>query len=117
MAAEIGYLDKAEEYFDFAATMDVADVGVNMKHGAQIASIGGTWMAVAYGFGGLRDHGGKLTFCPRLAAGWSRLKFRLTVRNNLISLVIKLDTTAYRLCAGEGLSLAHRGQQLEPTPG
>jgi len=107
MAAEIGYLDKAEENFDFAATMDAADVGGNMKHGAHIASIGGIWMELAYGFGGLRDHGGELTFWPSLAAGWSRLKFRLTARNNLISVEIKPDTTTYRLCAGDGLSLAH----------
>ena len=39
--------------------MDLADVGGNMRHGAHIASIGGTWMAMVYGLAGMRDYGGR----------------------------------------------------------
>ncbi len=68
-AAEIGYMEKAREYFDFAVAMDLSDVGGNMLHGAHIASIGGSWMCLVYGFGGMRDHGGNITFRPRLPDG------------------------------------------------
>jgi alpha,alpha-trehalose phosphorylase len=41
-------------------------------------------MALVYGFGGLRDHGGRLSFDPRLPEGWDRMRFRLTVRGRRI---------------------------------
>jgi alpha,alpha-trehalose phosphorylase len=40
VANEIGYQEKAREYFDFAITMDLRDVGGNMMNGAHVASIG-----------------------------------------------------------------------------
>ena len=42
VANELGYNSKALEYFNFAVTMDLSDVGGNMMHGAHIASIGGS---------------------------------------------------------------------------
>src|SRR3546814_9930492 len=48
VANEIGYRRKAMRYFNFAAVMDLSDVGGNMMHGAHIASIGGSWMALVY---------------------------------------------------------------------
>jgi hypothetical protein len=68
LAAEIGYEDKALEYFQYALLMDLADVAGNVVDGVHIASTGGVWMALTYGFGGLRDFHGKLSFdpaCPR----------------------------------------------------
>ena len=60
VANEIGYREKALRYFRFAAVMDLSDVGGNVMHGAHIASIGGTWMALIYGFAGMRDAGGRV---------------------------------------------------------
>ena len=45
-------------------------------HGAHIASIGGTWMALIYGFAGMRDAGGRVSFRPSLPDEWSSLSFR-----------------------------------------
>jgi alpha,alpha-trehalose phosphorylase len=116
VAAEIGYLDKAREYFEFAAVMDLADVGGNMRHGAHIASIGGTWLALVYGFGGMRDHGGHISFRPRLPGDWRRLSFRLTIRDSFIQVDIRPEETAYTLRGGPGLSFAHDGNPVELRP-
>ena len=116
VAAEIGYLDKAREYFDFAAVIDLADVGGNMMHGAHIASIGGTWLALVYGFGGMRDYGGHISFRPRLPGDWRRLSFRLTVRDSFIQVEIRPETTTYTLRDGPGLSFAHEGEPAELRP-
>ena len=62
IAFELGYLRKAMEYARYAALMDLADVGGNVKDGCHIASMGGTWMAIVYGAAGMRDHDGVLTF-------------------------------------------------------
>ena len=116
VATEIGYLEKARDYFDFAVSMDLSDVGGNMQHGAHIASIGGSWMSLVYGFGGMRDHGGNITFRPRLPADWTRLRFRVTVRGNRLQVDIGQAETNYRLAGGSGLTIAHEGEALPLTP-
>ena len=106
-AAEIGYMEKARQYFDFAVAMDLSDVGGNMLHGAHIASIGGSWMCLVYGFGGMRDSSGNITFRPRLPGGWTKLSFRLTVRSNLIHVEVRPHETCYTLREGDGLTITH----------
>src|SRR6478736_362154 len=54
IAAQIGDMDKAIRYGMAALLMDLADVGGNVKDGCHIASMGGTWMMLTYGFGGMR---------------------------------------------------------------
>ena len=116
VAAEIGYLDKAREYFSFAAVMDLADVGGNMMHGAHIASIGGTWLALVYGFGGMRDYGGHISFRPRLPSDWRRLRFRLTIRGNFVHVDIGAEAATYTLQRGAGLRFEHEGEPVELRP-
>src|SRR5215475_10539430 len=65
VAAQIGDLEKTTEYGLAALLMDLADVGGNVKDGCHIASMGGTWMMLTYGFGGMRDEDGTLAFWPR----------------------------------------------------
>jgi alpha,alpha-trehalose phosphorylase len=115
-AAEIGYMEKARDYFNFAVAMDLSDVGGNMLHGAHIASIGGSWMCLVYGFGGMRDYGGEVAFRPRLPSGWTKLCFRLTVRGNLVHVEVCPHETSYALHGGDGLTVAHEGEVLQLTP-
>lgn len=117
VANEIGYSRKALDYFRFAAVMDLSDVGGNMRHGAHIASIGGTWMALVYGFGGLRDYGGRITFQPRLPAEWKALRFPLTVRGRRLKVDIDHNRTIYSLIEGEELRIWHNGEEVALTAG
>ena len=55
IAGQIGDVDKAITYGVAALLMDLADVGGNVKDGCHIASMGGTWMMLTYGLGGMRD--------------------------------------------------------------
>ena len=66
VAAEIGDVRAAEEYFIDAAAVDLADVANNVRDGVHVASAGGTWLAAVYGFAGLRDGGAELSFRPLL---------------------------------------------------
>ncbi len=116
IASEIGYAEQAFEYFRFAATMDFSDIGGNMMHGAHIASIGGSWMALVYGFGGLRDYHGRISFQPRLPRQWQSLGFTLRVRDNQLDVKITADQTHYSLRAGSGLDFHHDGERISLTP-
>lgn len=113
MASEIGYLDKARQYFNFAVAMDLSDVGGNMRNGAHIASIGGSWMAVVYGSGGLRDYDGQIRLCPRLPERWVRLCYRLTVRGALAEVEVRPDTSTYRSLGGPAMEFRHLDERLE----
>jgi alpha,alpha-trehalose phosphorylase len=74
-------MEKAIRYGMAALLMDLADVGGNVKDGCHIASMGGTWMMLTYGFGGMRDDDGTLSFWPRRAPEENAiLRFPLTYR-------------------------------------
>jgi alpha,alpha-trehalose phosphorylase len=112
VANEIGYTRKAFDYFRFAAVMDLSDVGGNMMHGAHIASIGGTWMSLIYGFGGLRDDGGRISLRPRLPPELKALRFPLTIRGRRLRIEIDHDSTTYRLIEGDELRIWHDGEEI-----
>ncbi len=115
VANEIGYTRKALEYFHFAATMDLSDIGGNMRHGAHIASIGGTWLALVYGFAGMRDHGGRITFRPRLPAEWRCLRFSLAIRGRRLRVEAGHEVTTYSLTEGDELTIFHDGEPIRLT--
>ena len=68
VAAEVGQLELAYEYFRETALVDLHDLTGTTAEGVHLASLAGTWLAAVGGFGGLRDYGEPLAFAPRLAA-------------------------------------------------
>ena len=115
VAFEIGYDELALRYLINALLMDLGDVSGNVKDGCHIASMGGTWMGAVYGFAGMRDRGGKLSFRP--AKLMRELRFHLTVRGQLLAVDIKPDGVTYKLEQGDGLTIHHRGEPLKLRPG
>ena len=113
----MGYEDKAIDYFVDACSVDLADAHGNTAYGIHIASCGGTWLALVAGFGGLRDGDGEVRFDPRLPAEWTRMRFRVEVRSQLIEVDMWPGETTYRLVEGRGLLIEHRGEQLRLKPG
>ena len=95
--------------------MDLSDIGGNVMHGAHIASIGGTWMALVYGFAGMRDPGGRISFQPRLPAEWSCLRFALAVRGQRLRVEARHDFTTYSLVEGDDLAIVHDGEAIRLT--
>ena len=55
VAAEVGHLELAYDYFAEAALMDLDDLEHNTRDGLHIASLAGAWIAAVAGFGGMRD--------------------------------------------------------------
>ena len=116
VALEIGEYDKAVTYGRAALLMDLADVGGNVKDGGHIASMGGTWMVFAYGFGGLRDYGGRLSFRPqRPPEAQASLQFPITWRGQVLDVEISPDSTTYTLREGDALTIRHKDEDIELT--
>jgi alpha,alpha-trehalose phosphorylase len=116
IAAQTGDMEKAIRYGMAALLMDLADVGGNVKDGCHIASMGGTWMMLTYGFGGMRDDDGTLSFRPRRAPEENAtLRFPLTYRGQTLEVEIGLETVTYTLREGEGLVIRHETEEVQLT--
>jgi alpha,alpha-trehalose phosphorylase len=79
--------------------------------------MGGTWMALVYGFGGLRDNDGMLSFRPQRppAVESSSLQFALTRHGQLLNIEIDPDSTTYSLKEGENLPIRHMDEVITLT--
>ena len=116
IAAQIGDMEKAIRYGMAALLMDLADVGGNVKDGCHIASMGGTWMMLTYGFGGMRDDDGTLSFWPRRAPEDNAiLRFPVTYRGQMLEVEIGLETVTYALREGECLVIRHETEEIQLT--
>jgi alpha,alpha-trehalose phosphorylase len=112
VAAEVGHLELAYDYFGEAALMDLHDLERNTRDGIHIASLAGAWIAAVAGFGGMRDHDGKLTFAPRLPQRLERLTFRLLFRGRRLKVEATKAEATYVLLEGEPLELGHHGKTI-----
>jgi alpha,alpha-trehalose phosphorylase len=116
IAAQTGDMEKAIRYGMAALLTDLADVGGNVKDGCHIASMGGTWMMLTYGFGGLRDDNGTLSFWPRRAPeDNATLRFPVTYCGQMLEVEIGLETATYALCEGECLVIRHETEAIQLT--
>jgi len=110
MAAEVGYEKLAYDYFSRTARIDLDNVNGNVRDGLHTAAMAGTWTSVVYGFAGMRDYGGTLSFQPHLPREWDRLTFNLNIRRNLLEVSITHNEVAYTLKEGNFLELLHEGK-------
>jgi alpha,alpha-trehalose phosphorylase len=109
VAADVGHLELAYDYFGEAALLDLGNLHHNTRDGVHLASLAGAWIAVVAGFGGMRDHGGSLSFAPQLPQRLSRLAFRLCFRGRRIRVEVAHRQARYTLLQGAPLDVAHHG--------
>ena len=110
VAAEVGHLELAYDYFAETALVDFEDLAGNTKDGLHVASMAGAWLTAVAGFGGMRDHEGQLSFSPCLPPALSRLAFRLKAHGRRLYVEVQRDEATYELVEGEPLDLVHDGE-------
>jgi maltose phosphorylase len=88
LANRIGYIDKAYEMYLRTSRLDLDDYNNEVREGLHITSMGGTWMSVVYGFGGLRVTEQMLHFDPVLPGNWESLSFKIMYRENMLRIKI-----------------------------
>ena len=117
VAAEVGHVELAHDYFGETAFIDLRDLAFNTRDGLHLASLAGSWLVAVAGFGGMRDHGDTLTFAPQLPSRLAGLTFRLVYRGRRLRVSVGPDAATYELLAGEALELVHHGDALTVQPG
>ena len=116
VAAEVGHLQLAYDYFAEAALMDLENLEHNTSDGLHIASLAGAWIAAVAGFGGMRDHDGSVTFAPRLPDRLSRLAFGVCFSGRRLKIEVDQRQARYSLRGGETVGIAHHGEALTVSP-
>jgi alpha,alpha-trehalose phosphorylase len=115
IAAEVGYQDRALQSFLEGVFVDLADLHHNTSDGVHIASAGGVWNALVYGFGGLRDYRGRISIDPRLPQGWSALRFGFRLQGSRVRLELTAGELVLTLEDGPGGTVLVRGQEVAIT--
>jgi alpha,alpha-trehalose phosphorylase len=116
IAAEIGEEHKALEYFQYALLMDLGNVAGNASDGVHIASAAGVWSSLVFGFGGVRDFDGRLSFAPRLPRAWNELAFSLRFCGRQLRVKLTHDEERYLVEEGEPLNVIVRGESHLLSP-
>ncbi|MBK1812103.1 glycoside hydrolase family 65 protein [Clostridium sp. YIM B02505] len=93
MASKVGYPNLAYKYFIETARLDLDDTHGNTKDGIHTANMGGTWMAIVYGFAGLRIKEDYISLSPKLPKAWNELSFGFSYKGNYIKVYMKNDKT------------------------
>jgi alpha,alpha-trehalose phosphorylase len=112
VAAETGYLELAYDYLREAALIDLDDLQHNTRDGVHIASLAGAWIGTVAGLGGMRDHDGKLSFCPALPAALRSVRFRLAYRGRRLLVEVTHERARYTVEEGDPLEISHYEETL-----
>jgi alpha,alpha-trehalose phosphorylase len=99
-AAQIGYDDLAVEYFREALFVDLADTHGNANDGVHVASTGGVWGTIAFGFAGLFDSGTALRFSPSLPSRWEGITFHMQRHGSRLRVDIDADGCTVEVLEG-----------------
>ncbi len=113
LAAEVGHLALAYDYLGEAALMDLDDLERNTRDGLHIASLAGACIGLIWGFGGMRDEGGRLHFAPRLPDALTRVVFRVMCRGRRLLVDVRHGEARYSVLDGEPFEIVHHGQRVK----
>ncbi len=100
VCARAQHPDLAHRYLRESALTDLRDLHGDARNGLHLASIGGSWLALVSGLGGLREDHEVLEVAPLLPRALSRLRYRLTWRGRLLQVETTRDGTTLTLLRG-----------------
>ncbi len=116
LLARAGRPDDALELFAMACRMDLDDLTGTTAGGLHLATMGGVWQALVYGFAGLRPTSRALTMNPHLPSAWNRIEIRLRYRGAHLKIAVDHERMEVAstgdvtlAVAGSGVHHVHRG--------
>jgi maltose phosphorylase len=115
IAAKIGNKKDAYNLYLRTSRLDLDDYNHEVDEGLHITSMGGTWMSVVYGFGGLRVRNNMLNFNPLVPEKWKSISFRIMFRENVLR--IKINSNHFEMHNEDGPDLKFVFRDKEYTCG
>ncbi len=112
LASEIGRPEAARSYFEETLFTDLGDLHDNTSHGVHMAAMAGSWLALSWGFGGLRCGDHDPTFSPTLPARCPGYEFAIVWRGSRLKVSVRANAVEYLVTDGPDLSIHHFGSEL-----
>ncbi|TAH69170.1 MAG: glycoside hydrolase family 65 protein [Anaerolineaceae bacterium] len=100
VASKLGLNKKAYDYFGNSAKLDLFNTHKNTKDGIHTANMGGTYMAIIYGFAGLRIKENGIHFSPSIPDEWKEYRFKINYEDSQIKVVINHNESKFSLIKG-----------------
>lgn len=113
VASKLGLVDKAYEYFGDSAKLDLFNTHKNTKDGIHTANMGGNYMAIVYGFGGLRIKEDGIFFAPILPKQWDEYRFRINYEDSQIQVEVSKNQCSFTLVKGSVKNIHLNNQRYE----
>lgn len=104
LASRIGYGEEAYRYFAQSARMDLDDHHNNFYAGIHIANMAGSWQAIVFGFGGVREQKGILECSPITPPAWIGYEFNLQYQGSLLNIKSNRTETVFTLKNSVGIT-------------
>lgn len=117
MASKVGYHEKAYDYFIETARLDLDNTHGNTKDGLHMANMGGTWLAIVFGFAGLRLKEEGIYLNPYLPKAWKGYKFSIQYQGKHLKVNITKEKVTIEMDKNsEGLTLHVQNIAYEVHP-
>ncbi|MFO7933099.1 MAG: family 65 glycosyl hydrolase domain-containing protein [Bacteroidales bacterium] len=112
LASRLGKYEKAYELYLRTSRLDLDDYNNEVAEGLHITSMGGTWMSVVYGFGGMRIRKGLLSFDPQLPEKWEGLSFKVLYRGRTLKIHIDKNRVTVENLQGQAMEIFLAGKKI-----
>lgn len=110
LLARVRDFDRALPALALAARIDLDDLTRTTAGGLHVATMGGLWQALAFGFAGLRPRQRRLWIDPRLPPSWPALALRIRFRGSRVR--IRIEHDRLRIDADHPVGVEIDGQPL-----
>jgi len=112
VAARLGMYDKAWAYFGESLRSDLVNSHGNTGDGVHTANMGGSYMVVTGGFGGVNATEEGLSLAPVVPNGWHGYSFRLHFRGSFLEITAKPDGCEVVLLEGKAITCNVYGRPI-----
>ena len=106
--ARAGRLGPAVDALRLACRIDFDDLTGTTAGGLHLATMGGVWQALVFGFGGVRPSAKALNVDPRLPEAWDALELRLRFRGDAVR--IRIEHERLEIEADDRVPISVRGR-------
>lgn len=113
VASKLGQEEKAYAYFGDSAKLDLFNLHHNTKDGIHTANMGGNYMAIVYGFGGLRLKESGIYFAPALPKQWESYRFKIHFEDSQIQVEVGPENSVFTLAEGTPKTIHVYGEAYE----
>lgn len=111
VAARLGMKDMAKKLFEDCCCVDLGENTNNSDSGIHSASIGGIWLSIIMGYGGVKVDDEGLSIEPVLPEGWSEYSFYVYFNGTKIKVTVNTDGCTVKRISGDEAAVIVNGKK------